>query len=223
MLEQLIHQQAVVVRAQQKGADEDPAIRRRMRAAADRVLGEEFMTRELSKGITETALFDRYNRDIAGQPGPEETRVRVILTATEKEAVGLLAELRAGADFAAVARRASIDTTAPAGGDLGFQHARQDGSGGRRRRVLHPTGPTGARPGARGRRVVPHKVEERRPRPTPPFAAVREQLRLAMMREGVTPLADAALKDLKVRRFNFSGDGGGGRQTGVEMTAALIV
>ncbi len=206
VLEQLIAQQALVVRAQQQDADEVPAIRRRMRAAADRQLAEDFMQREISKGITETALLDRYNRDVAGRPGEEEARVRVILTGSEKAAADLIGELRGGADFAAVARRSSKDSTAAEGGDLGF----------RTRDALNPevgavsfAAPVG--------QVVPYpvngpagwfvvKVEERRQQPTPPFSSVRERLSQDLAREGVVPFAAAALKDLKVRRYNMTGD-----------------
>jgi peptidyl-prolyl cis-trans isomerase C len=205
VLEQLIKQEALVVRAQQQGADEDPAIRRRVRSAADRQLAEEFMQRELSKNVTETELLDRYQRDIAGRPGPDEVRLRVILTSTEKEAADLFTELRGGADFAAVARRASKDTTAPAGGDLGFNT---------RDRLTPEIGAVafttslgqlvpGPVHGDRGWFII--KVEERRQQPTPMYAAVREQLKQAILREGVAPLVEEALKDLKIRRYNFMG------------------
>src|SRR5580704_5553382 len=118
VLEQLIGQAALVIRAQQDGVDNDPAVHRRVAAAADRQLAEEYLRRELSKGITEDALLDRYNKDIAGRPGPEEAHVRVILSDSEKAAAALIAEIVGGADFGSVARRASKDTTAAAGGDL---------------------------------------------------------------------------------------------------------
>ena len=206
VLEQLINQQALVVRAQQQGVDDVPAIRRRARAAADRQLAEDYMQRELSKGITEAALLERYNREIAGKPGDEEARLRVILAPTEKAASDLIAELRGGADFATLARRSSKDSTGPEGGDLGF----------RTREALSPEIGAVAFAVPAGQ-VVPNpvngpagwfvvKVEERRQQPTPSFASARERLRQEMLREGVVPLVTAALKDLKVRRYNMTGD-----------------
>jgi len=51
----------------------------------------------------------------------EQVRARHILVATEEEARELLRQLRAGADFAALARERSIDaSTRQSGGDLGF-------------------------------------------------------------------------------------------------------
>jgi peptidyl-prolyl cis-trans isomerase C len=205
VLDQLIKQTAVVVRAQQRGIDEDPVVRRRMKAATDRVLSEEYLQREVSKNVTETALLERYNRDIAGRPGPEEARIQVILTGSEKEAADLIAAIQGGADFATVARRASKDTTASAGGELGF-HTR-DGMAPEIGAVAFtlPVGQVTPNPvrGAAGWFVV--KVEERRRQPTPAFAVVREKLHDQLMVEGVEPVALQAVKDLKIRRYNFNG------------------
>jgi peptidyl-prolyl cis-trans isomerase C len=205
ILQQLINQQALVVRAQQQGIDEEPAVRRRVKAASDRQLGEEYMQQEIAKTITEDALLERYNRDIAGRAGEEEAHVRVILADSEKAAVDLIAELRGGADFDTVARRASKDTTAAAGGDLGF--VTREGLTPAVSAVAFslPVGQVAPYPVLVLDRWFVVKVEERRRQPTPGFAAVREQLRQAMLREGVIPLATAALKDLKVRKYNFMG------------------
>jgi peptidyl-prolyl cis-trans isomerase C len=205
VLEQLIRQQALVVRAREQGLDEDPAVSRRMKAAADTQLSEEYLQRALSKSITEPMLLERYARDIAGRPGPEEVRVQVILTETEKAAAGLIAEIRGGADFAVVARRASKDTSAAGGGELGF--ATRDGmvpEVGAAAFALAP-GQMAQFPvhAAAGWFVV--KVAERRAQPTPGFASVREQLRQTLMREGVIAVSTTALQGLKVRSYNLNG------------------
>ena len=205
IMEQLIKQQAIVVRARQQGADEDPVISRRMKAAADRVLANEYLHREISKGITEAALLDRYDQEIAGRPGPEEVRVRVIMTNTEKEAADLIGELRAGADFAAVARRSSKDPTARIGGDLGF--ASRDGLSAEIGAVAFvlPPGQLTQFPvrGAGSWFVV--KVEERRRQPAPGFVAVRDQLVQGFLRDGVIPLTSLAMSEVNVREYNLTG------------------
>jgi len=211
--DQLIKQQALVVRAQQQGFDEEPAVRRRVRAAADRQLAEEYLQREISKGITEADLLDRYNRDIAGRPGPEEAHVRVILTDTEKAAADAITELRGGADFATVARRVSKDTTASSGGDLGFNTL--DGMNPQVGAVAFvlPVGQIAPNPlhTAAGWFVI--KVEERRLQPTPSFVSVRERLLQSLMRERIEPVTTAALKDMKVRKYDLSGsEEGGGKE-----------
>ena len=120
VLAKLVRQQALVIRAHQQGLDEDPAVQRKVKAAADQALANELLHHEIARTITEQALLDRYNKDIAGKPGPEEAHVRVIMTPTREAATALIAELRSGADFATVAKRSSQDTTASIGGDLGY-------------------------------------------------------------------------------------------------------
>jgi peptidyl-prolyl cis-trans isomerase C len=205
VVEQLVRQEVLVVRAQQQGADEDPAIRRRVRAAADRELAEEYMRWAISKQITESELLARYDRDIAGKPGPEEVRLRVILTGSEKEANDLIAELRGGVDFATVARRASKDTTAPTGGDLGFKSLDQLNAQVGAAAFTLPVGQITPYPvrGTAGWFVV--KVEERRQQPTSPYASMREQLLQTLMKEKVGPFVETAFQGLKLRRYNFTG------------------
>jgi len=205
VLDQLVRQAALVVRAQQQGMDEDPVVRRHVKAAADKALASEFLDREISKGITESALLERYNRDVAGRPGAEEVRARVISVYSEKEARDLIAEIRGGADFAAVARRASKDQSAPNGGDVGFNMRDDLAPEVSAVAFALPVGEMTAYPVRAANAWFIVKVEERRQLPTPSFAMVREALTRIMLREAVVPEADAALASLKVREYSVTG------------------
>jgi peptidyl-prolyl cis-trans isomerase C len=205
ILAQLISQQALVIRAQRQALDEDPAVRRKVKAASDRIMANALLEQEISRSITESALLSRYDKDIAGKPGPEEVHVRVIMLPTEKGAVDIIAELRGGADFAAIAKRSSKDTTAPAGGDAGFVA------------LEGLTAEVGAvvfslQPG----QIAPYpvrsvgawfvlKVEERRRQPARPFSVMRDSLRQAMLGEGVADVLRAAMTDVTVREYDFTG------------------
>jgi peptidyl-prolyl cis-trans isomerase C len=218
VLTQLIRQQALVIRAQRQGLDEDPAVRRKMRTASDQVLTNELLTQESARAITEADLLDRYNKDIAGKPGPEEAHVRVIMVPTEQDALGIIGELRGGTDFAALARRSSTDSTASAGGDAGFvtldQLTREVGA------VVFSMQPGQVTPfpvNSAGSWFV-LKVEERRRRPSPAFNQEREALRQAMMREKAQDIVAAAVADVTVRQYDINGkeaassaSGGGAR------------
>jgi peptidyl-prolyl cis-trans isomerase C len=206
VLQQLIRQQALLIRAQQQALDEDPVVRRKMKAAADRVLTNELLRQEISRGITEQVLLDRYQREIAGKSGAAEVHARVIMEPTEELANRIIAELKAGADFGALAKRSSKDTTAPIGGDLGYV---QLGS------LNAEVGAVAFSMAAGQLTPLPInsagvwfvlKVEDRRPRPTPSFAEVREQLVQAILREGVPDVVTKALDRVTVRTFNISGD-----------------
>jgi peptidyl-prolyl cis-trans isomerase C len=205
VLAKLVRQQALVIRAQQQALDEDPAIRRKVKAAADQVMANELLHQEISRTITEQALLDRYNKDVAGKPGPDEVHVRVIMTPTQESAMALIAELKAGADFATVAKRASQDTTAAIGGDLGY--ARLDGLNAEVGAVAFALQPNQFTPypvrSAGAWFIV--KVEDRRQRATPTFAEARERLEQTMLREGVGDVVTKALAGTTVREYNING------------------
>jgi peptidyl-prolyl cis-trans isomerase C len=219
ILGQLVRQQALVIRAQRQGLDEDPAVRRKMKAVADRVLGDALLAREAASAIAEDDLLKRYQRDIAGKPGPDEVHVRVIMLATEQDAMRILEELRAGADFAALARRSSKDPSAPAGGDVGFVALGQlTGEVGGAVFAIQPGQFTPFPVRSAGSWFV-LKVEDRRRRPAQPYSAVRDELRQTMVREAASDLMKAALADVSVREYDINGKeadasaaGGGARK-----------
>jgi peptidyl-prolyl cis-trans isomerase C len=203
--EQLIRQEALVVRAQQQGFDEEPVIRRKLRAAADRLLAEEYLRDRLTRQIAESQVLERYNREIAGRPGPEQVHVWVILADNESAARDLIGEIRGGADFGAVARRASKDPSAPNGGDLGFNDRDQLNPEVGAVAFALPQGQVAPFPvrSPAGWFVV--KVAERRAGPTPSFASVRDELTRTLLRERMIPAATEALAGLNVRRYGMDG------------------
>ena len=71
--------------------------------------------------MTEDSLKALYDEQLETLRLDEEVRARHILVPTEDEARQLMARLRAGADFARLARTQSIDeASAKDGGDLGY-------------------------------------------------------------------------------------------------------
>src|SRR4051812_48940404 len=100
--------------------DEDPVVRRAVKASADRLIASAQLEREIARSITEAALLARYNRDVAGKPGPEEVHVRAIMVPTEGAVVNITGAWRGGGVSARNAKRLSKEASAPAGGDVGF-------------------------------------------------------------------------------------------------------
>jgi peptidyl-prolyl cis-trans isomerase C len=205
VLAKLVRQQALVIRAQQQALDEDPAIRRKVKAAADRVLANELLHQEISKTITEQALLDQYRNNVAGKPGPDEVHVRLIMAPTREGATALIAELRSGADFATLAKRSSQDTTASVGGDLGYTPL--DGLNPEIGAVAFSLVPGQFTPfpvrSAGAWFIV--KAEDRRQRGTPSFADVRDRLEQTMLREGVPDVVTRALASVTLREYNVTG------------------
>ncbi len=119
-LEVTVRQKAMVLRAKLEKLDQEPAIIHQGQIAFERVLADAWLKRKADAAVTDKALHDRYDHDVAGKPGSDAVRARVILVPTQAEASALIQKLKAGADFADLARQSSKDPSAPSGGDLGY-------------------------------------------------------------------------------------------------------
>jgi peptidyl-prolyl cis-trans isomerase C len=199
-MDQMLRLRLAVASARKAGVDGDPAVRRREQTAADQVLAEAWIDRQVSAAVSEAALLARYQRDIAGKPGPEEVRAQVILVPSAAEASDLIARLHKGADFGDLARHYSKDLGAAQGGDIGYVGL--DALGPEVGAVLFALAPgqitdypVRALPG-----YFVLRVEARRQRATPQFDEVRPELANALRREAASAALSALTSDIKVEK-----------------------
>ena len=205
LLDQAIDRDALVAYARQKGIEKDPAVQRQMQIAANQVLADELMRREVAPELTETAIRARYDATVAKKPGEEEVHARHILVPTEAEANKIIAELKKGADFATEAKSHSTDPGAKDGGDLGFF----------KKGDMLPEFSEAAfalKPGQISDKPVKTqygwhiiKVEERRAAPPPTYADVHDELRQQLIQEDVQKVLADARSGLKIEKFNPDG------------------
>jgi peptidyl-prolyl cis-trans isomerase C len=88
--------------------------------AKNKLLMDTLLQSVAKEAVTDAALHKLYD-DAAKQIGDEqEVRARHILVESEADAKALLAELKKGKDFAALAKQKSKDPGAADGGDLGY-------------------------------------------------------------------------------------------------------
>ena len=93
---------------------------RRLTFARNKLLMETLMQSVGKDAVTDAALRKVYD-EAAKQIGDEqEVHARHILVETEADAKAVLAELKKGTDFAALAKQKSKDPGAAEGGDLGY-------------------------------------------------------------------------------------------------------
>lgn len=205
LLERAIDLRLIGTAARGAKLDDDPAIKRKLAEAADRVLQEAFLTRAVESKVTEAALREKYKGYAAAIPGQDEVNARHILLKTEVEAKAVIVELKKGADFSDLARKRSIDPGAASGGDLGYFTREQ----------MVPEFSAAAFNLKKGEITdVPVKssfgwhvirVEDRRTSGPPAFEEVKAELSEGLSHEIIQDLLKDLRAKAKVERFNLDG------------------
>jgi peptidyl-prolyl cis-trans isomerase C len=196
-LDLVTRQKALVLRARRDHLDKDPAVLHRGEIAFERVLGDAWLKRQADAAVTDQALHARYDRDVAGKPGQDEVRARLLLVPSVAEAEALIQQVRTGADFAALARDHSKDPTAADGGDLGYvTHEAVSPEIGSAMFSLAP-GQVTAYPVGSPMGYFVIRVEGRRSRATPTFDEARPKLVEALRNDAVKAAIGSLLSNIK--------------------------
>ena len=206
LLERVIDLRLIGNAARGAKLDDDPAVKKKIQEATDRVLQEVLLTRSIETKVTEAALREKYKTFASTIPGQEEVNARHILTKTEAEAKAVIAELKKGGDFSDLAKKRSIDPSAASGGgDLGYFTREQMVPEFSEAAFNLKKGEITETPvkSSFGWHVI--RVEDKRTSGPPPFDEVKAELQEEMSREVIQDI----LKDLrgkaKVERFNLDG------------------
>lgn len=163
--------------AEQRRIQDGPDFARRMTYYRNKLLVETLLNTETRERVNEEAARKIYDEQRARITPEDEVRARHILVETEDEAKALIAQIRGGGDFAALAREKSKDTgSGQNGGDLGFfTKSRMVTEFAEAAFAMQP-GQVSETPvkSQFGWHII--KVEERRQRPIPSFEQVRGQI-----------------------------------------------
>lgn len=120
MLNQLITNKLLLAEGnRQKLADTDD-VKKKVERYRDRAVQQVLLQQVVAKSVNDQALQDLYKKYVAENPAKEEVSARHILVNSEAEGTAIIAQLKAGGDFAALAKQKSKDPAAQNGGDLGF-------------------------------------------------------------------------------------------------------
>jgi peptidyl-prolyl cis-trans isomerase C len=106
--------------AEQQKLGDRPDVKRRLTFDHNRLLMEALLQDAGKAALTDAELHKVYEDAVKQMPNEEEVHARHILVPTEDEAKAILAQLKGGADFAALAKEKSKDPGAAEGGDLGY-------------------------------------------------------------------------------------------------------
>ncbi len=205
LLERLIDSRLVAAAGRAQKLQDDPEIKRKVVEFENRAIQEAYLSRTIAPKVSDGALRKKYDAFVTENPPQEEVRARHILVTTEKAAQDVIAELKKGADFAAVAKAKSTDGSARDGGDLGY-FSRGDMV------AEFSDAAFEMKPGEVSKAPVKSqfgwhviKVEDRRVAPAPSFEDTKEQLRTELSQEMVGEVVEGLRAKAKIERFDIDG------------------
>jgi len=177
-----------------------PDFQRKLAYFRDKLLLDEYLEREAKKAVTPEAARALYEQTVKAMKPDEEVHARHILVDNEDDAKKIAARIKGGEDFAKVAAEASKDPGSKAeGGDLGWFT---------KERMVAPFAEAAFKLNAGqvsdpiktqfGWHVI--KVEEKRVKPVPTFAEMKEQVEQYITRKTQQDLILKLREAAKVER-----------------------
>lgn len=211
LLDRMVDHEALVMMARRQGLEENPTVKKDIQDAAERVLEAAILAIDAAPKVTEAAVKARYEQLYADRPATEEVRARHILVSSKEEAEKVIAQLKAGADFAALAAQVSEDPDAKSGGDLGFFRREQVWPGFADVAFSLQPGQVADKPihNEFGWHVI--KVVERRLVAPPSYSDVHDKIREELMQDAVRQVVAKARSEMTIHKWNLDGtpmDGG---------------
>jgi peptidyl-prolyl cis-trans isomerase C len=199
VLNALIDLTLVAQAAEKDGLGSNPEFARRMELLRTRALRSEFVREKVAPQATDEAVRQRYDAEVAKIEQPEELKASHILVETEDEAKVIIEQLKAGGDFAVIAKEKSKDPgSGPNGGDLGYF-----GKGSMVQEF--ETAALALEPGKFTETPVKSqfgyhiiKLEDRRKQPLPQFDAVKSQVSQLVMSDTYTGLLQKLKGEAKI-------------------------
>jgi peptidyl-prolyl cis-trans isomerase C len=119
LLDYLIDGQLIVQKALAEKLDQDPEFPRKLAYFREKLLMESVLGKLSKEAASEEAMKKTYDEAAKAQKPETEVHARHILVATETDAQAALKRIKAGEDFAKVAKEVSKDPGSE-GGDLGW-------------------------------------------------------------------------------------------------------
>ena len=121
MLDEVIDQKLLAAEADKRKVDDDPAVRRRLAAARERIMGDMLVQKIVEQAVNEGAIRGLYDEQRKLSKQAEEFRARQIVVASQAEGQAIRKLLASGAAFESLAMQRSSDAaTRFNGGDLGY-------------------------------------------------------------------------------------------------------
>ena len=119
LVDEVVNARLAAVAGRASGIDKNDEVATAIKAAADRVIAESYITRRVNEQLTDEAIQTAYDAYVDDTASREQVTASHILVETEEEAKAIIAQLSDGADFATLAKEKSTGPSGPNGGELG--------------------------------------------------------------------------------------------------------
>ena len=121
VLDEVVDQKLLAAEAVKRGVEADPAVRRRLDAARERILGDMLVQKIVEQAVNDNTIRGLYEEQRKLSKPSEQFRARQIVVAGQADAEAVKKLISNGASFAALAMARSTDAaTRFNGGDLGY-------------------------------------------------------------------------------------------------------
>ena len=199
-LDFLIEVKLAAQAAKKDKLDQGPDFALKLAYARDRIMMERLLARETEKSTSDAEVKKFYDEQVAQLKPIEEVRARHILVEGEDDGKKAHARVKGGEDFAKVAAELSKDPgSGKEGGDLGYftkdRMVAEFAEAAFALKVGEISAPVKSQ---FGWHII--KLEDRRNRPVPAFADVKDRLAQALAQKAQNELVEKLRKDAKIDR-----------------------
>ncbi|MCC6949649.1 MAG: peptidylprolyl isomerase [Bradyrhizobiaceae bacterium] len=205
LLTYLIDIAIIAKAAEDQKLTQAPGFERRAAFARQKVLMESLLEQETRKAVTEPAMRQLYDDSVKANKPQAEVRARHILVESEDQAKEVVRKLKAGGDFAALAKSESKDPGSADGGDLGYFTKDQmvaefaDAAFKLEKDAISDPVKTQF-----GWHVI--KVEDKREKAVPPFEQVKNEIATYLTRKAQAELVGKLRDEAKIERLTQKPD-----------------
>jgi len=197
-LDSVVNQRLLYAEASKLGFDKDPDVCKQIEDASKDIIIKEYLRKEVEDKTTvsDEDAKKYYDENIDKFKEPEKLQVSHILVDTEAEANDVLAKLKAGSDFAELAKEKSKCPSKDKGGDLGYIGKGQTVPEFETAAfALQPGQVSGVVKSQFGYHII--KVTAKQPEKTIPFNDIKDQLKQMLLADKQKERFDSVLKELK--------------------------
>lgn len=187
--------------ADKKKLADDPEFKHRLAFLRNKLLMGFELQEEVKSAITDEAMHQTYEDAVKSMGGQDEVRARHILVESEEEANAIVDLLKAGGDFAALAKERSKDPGAAEGGDLGyFTKDQMVPEFAEVAFKMYPGQISNPVKTQFGWHVI--KLEDKRTKQPPDFGKVKDQIESFLSRKAQTEFVSKLRQSAKIERLD---------------------